>query len=52
MTNPSAYNNANTEERAKQLRAAGVEEKVVERLSRTNFEQLPADVQAKLNATA
>jgi hypothetical protein len=46
------YNNGNAEERAKQLRAAKVEEAQIQELSRRQFENLPQPVQEKLNASA
>lgn len=46
------YNNANAEERTKQLRNAHVEESKVQEWSRTQFENLPQPVQEKLNASA
>jgi hypothetical protein len=46
------YNNANAEERTKQLRNAKVEESRIEEWSRTQFENLPQPVQEKLNASA
>jgi hypothetical protein len=46
------YNNANAEERTKQLRNAQVEESRIQEWSRTQFENLPQLVQEKLNASA
>jgi hypothetical protein len=46
------YNNGNTDERAKWLRAAKVEESQIPDLSRTKFENLPQPVQERLNASA
>lgn len=46
------YNNANAEERTKQLRNAKVEESSIQEWSRTQFENLPQPVQEKLNASA
>jgi len=46
------YNNANAEERTKQLRSAKVEEARIQEWSRTQFENLPQPVQEKLNASA
>ena len=46
------YNNANTEERTKQLRNARVEESSIQDWSKTQFENLPQPVQEKLNASA
>jgi len=48
----TTYNNANAEERTKQLRNAKVEESQIQELSRTQFENLPQPVQEKLNASA
>ena len=47
----TSYNNANTEERAKQLRSAKVEEAQIQELSRKQFENLPQPVQEKLNTS-
>jgi hypothetical protein len=47
-----AYNNANAEERTKQLHNAKVEDSWIEEWSRTQFENLPQPVQEKLNASA
>lgn len=47
-----AYNNGNTDERAKWLRAAKAEESQIQELSRTQFENLPQPVQEGLNASA
>jgi hypothetical protein len=46
------YKNANDEERIKQLLNAKVEESRIQKLSRTQFENLPEPVQEKLNASA
>ena len=46
------YNNANAEERTKQLRNAHVEESSIQEWSRAQFENLPQPVQEKLNASA
>jgi hypothetical protein len=46
------YNNANAEERTKQLRNAKVEESRIQEWSKTQFENLPQPVQEKLNASA
>jgi hypothetical protein len=46
------YNNANAEERTKQLRNAHVEESKIQQWSGTQFENLPQPVQEKLNASA
>jgi hypothetical protein len=46
------YNNANAEERTKQLRNAKVEESQIQEFSRTQFEKLPQPIQEKLNASA
>jgi hypothetical protein len=46
------YNNANAEERTKQLRNVHVEESSIQEWSRTQFENLPQPVQEKLNASA
>ena len=46
------YNNANAEERTKQLRNAKVEESSIQKWSRIQFENLPQPVQEKLNASA
>jgi len=46
------YNNANPEDRAKQLRTAHVEEAQIQDLSRKQFESLPQPVHGKLNASA
>ena len=46
------YNNANAEERTKQLHNARVEESKIQEWSRTQFENLPQPVQEKLNASA
>ena len=46
------YNNANAEERTKQLYNAKVEESRIEEWSKTQFENLPQPVQEKLNASA
>jgi hypothetical protein len=46
------YNNANAEERTKQLRNVKVEESRIQELSRAQFENLPQPVQEKLNASA
>jgi hypothetical protein len=46
------YNNANAEERTKQLRNAKVEESSIQKWSRTQFENLPQPVQEMLNASA
>jgi hypothetical protein len=46
------YNNANAEERTKQLRNAKVEESKIHEWSGTQFENLPQPVQEKLNASA
>ena len=46
------YNNANAEERTKQLRNAKVEESRIQEWSTTQFENLPQPVQEKLNASA
>jgi hypothetical protein len=46
------YNNANAEERTKQLRSVKVEESRIQEWSRTQFENLPQPVQEKLNALA
>jgi hypothetical protein len=48
----TTYNNANADERAKQLRAAKIEESQIQELSRTQFENLPQPVQEKLNVQA
>jgi hypothetical protein len=45
------YNNANAEERTKQLRGAKVEEARIQECSTTQFENLPQSVQEKLNAS-
>ena len=47
----TTYNNANAEERAKQLRVAKVEEAQIKDLSGKQFENLPQPIQEKLNAT-
>jgi hypothetical protein len=47
----TTYNNANAEERTKQLRNAKVEESQIQELSRTQFENLPQPIQEKLNAS-
>jgi hypothetical protein len=52
MTQLTTYNNANAEERTKQLRSAKVEESRIQEWSRTQFENLPQPVQEKLNASA
>ena len=41
------YNNANAEERTKQLRSAKVEESRIQEWSRTQFENLPQPVQER-----
>ena len=46
------YNNANAEERTKQLHNAKVEESRIEEWSKIQFENLPQPVQEKLNASA
>jgi hypothetical protein len=46
------YNNANAEERTKQLRNAKVEESGIQEWSKTQFENLPQLVQERLNASA
>ena len=46
------YNNANAEERTKQLHNAKVEESKIQEWSKTQFENLPQPVQEKLNAPA
>ena len=46
------YNNANAEERTKQLRNAKVEESSIKEWSGTQFENLPQPVQERLNASA
>jgi len=46
------YNNANAEERTKQLHNAKVEESKIQEWSKTQFENLPQRVQEKLNASA
>jgi hypothetical protein len=46
------YNNANAEERTKQLQNAKVEESRIKEWSKTQFENLPQPVQEKLNASA
>ncbi|MDQ5877214.1 MAG: hypothetical protein M3288_10250 [Thermoproteota archaeon] len=46
------YNNANAEERTKQLRNAKVEESSIREWSTIQFENLPQPVQEKLNASA
>jgi hypothetical protein len=46
------YNNANAEERTKQLHNAKVEESKIHEWSKTQFENLPQPVQEKLNASA
>ena len=46
------YNNANAEERTKQLLNAKVEQSMIQELSRTQFKNLPEPVQEKLNASA
>ena len=46
------YNNANAEERTKQLHNAKVEESKIQEWSKTQFESLPQPVQEKLNASA
>ncbi|MFL6494502.1 MAG: hypothetical protein ACJ70N_06835 [Nitrososphaera sp.] len=48
----NTYNNANGEERTKQLRNAYVEESRIQEWSRTQFENLQQPVQEKLNASA
>ena len=48
----ATYNNANAEERTKQLRTAMAEESRIQEWSRTQFENLPQPVQEKLNASA
>jgi hypothetical protein len=48
----TTYNNANAEDRVKQLRTAKVEESQIQELSKTQFENLPQPVQEKLNASA
>jgi hypothetical protein len=48
----TTYNNANVEERTKQLRTAKVEESQIQELSRTQFENLPQPIQERLNASA
>jgi hypothetical protein len=45
------YNNANAEERTKQLRGAKVEDSRIQEWSKTQFEDLPQQVQEKLNAS-
>ena len=45
-------NNANAEERTKQLHNAKVEESKIQEWSKTQFENLPQPVQEKLNASA
>jgi len=47
----TTYNNANAEDRAKQLRSVHVEEEQIQDLSRKQFENLPRPVQEKLNAS-
>lgn len=47
----TTYNNANAEERSKQLRNAKVEEAQIQELSRKPFENLPQPVQEKLNSS-
>jgi hypothetical protein len=46
------YNNANAEERTKQLHNAKVEESKIQEWSKTQFENLPQPVQEKLNAAS
>jgi hypothetical protein len=46
------YNNANAEERTKQLHNAKVEESKIQEWSKTQFENLTQPVQEKLNASA
>jgi|GEM_PF-5653450 hypothetical protein len=46
----TTYDNANAEDRAKQLRSAKVEESQIQELSGKQFESLPQPVQEKLNA--
>ena len=41
------YNNANAEERTKQIRSAKVEESRIQEWSRTQFENLPQPVQER-----
>jgi hypothetical protein len=48
----TTYDNANAEDRVKQLRSAKVEESQIQELSKTQFENLPQPVQEKLNASA
>jgi hypothetical protein len=48
----TTYNNANVEERTKQLHTAKVEESQIQELSRTQFENLPQPIQERLNAYA
>jgi hypothetical protein len=48
----TTYNNANVEERTKQLRTAKVEESQIQELSRTQFEKLPQPIQERLNTSA
>jgi hypothetical protein len=45
------YNNANAEERTKQLRSVKVEESRIQEWSRTQFENLPQPVQERLKAS-
>lgn len=47
--NQATYNNASVDERARQLRAAKVEEAQIEELSNRQFETLPQPIQEKLN---
>jgi len=52
MTNSVTYNNADTNERTKQLRTAKIEESQIAGHAKARFETLPQDVQNKLNASA
>jgi len=52
MINSDTYNNADNNERTKQLRTAKVEESKIAAYANGRFESLPSDVQNKLNTSA
>jgi hypothetical protein len=51
-TAATRYNDGNPEARTTQLRNAKVEEAQIQELAKSRFENLAADVQAKLNTPA
>ena len=52
MINSANYNNADANERTKQLRTAKIEESKIAGYANGRFESLPVDVQNKLTSSA